>query len=106
VLVVFGAAYLLDKLPGQAWVRQLGTTSLFIYWLHLEVVYGQWIAPFARGTLAVGNAAWGVVALVAAMLAASHARTSVDAWRRRRGERLEAGRLSPGDADARVRRPA
>ena len=106
VLVVFGAACLLDKLPGQAWVRQLGTTSLFIYWLHLEVVYGQWIAPGARGTLAVGDAARGVVALVAAMVAASYARTGVAGWRRRRAERLDAGSVSPGGADGPVRRPA
>jgi uncharacterized membrane protein len=106
VLVALGAAYVLDKLPGQAWVRQLGVTSLFVYWLHLEVVYGQWIAPGARGTLAIEKAVWGVAALVGAMVAASYARTSVDAWRRRRRERRDAARVTPSAADERVRRPA
>jgi uncharacterized membrane protein len=105
VLIVFGAAYLVDKLPAQAWIRQLGTTSLFIYWLHLEVVYGQWVAPGARGTLAITRAVWGMAALVLAMVAASYARTRVEEGRRRR-ERISAGAGSPGAGDGRARRHA
>ena len=71
-------------------MRQLGVTSLFIYWLHLEVVYGQWVAPGARGTLAIGDAVWGVVALVLAMLAASFARTRAEGWRLRRRDLVKA----------------
>jgi uncharacterized membrane protein len=89
VLVVLGLAWLLDRLPGPSPLRQLGRTSLFIYWLHLEVVYGQWIAPDARGTLPIGTAAWGVAALVIAMLAASLLRTSVTSWRLSRGRVVE-----------------
>ena len=103
VLIVFGVAYLLDKLPGQAWVRQLGVTSLFIYWLHLEVVYGQWVAPGARGALAIEDAVWGMAALVLAMVAASYARTSVDAWRARSRDRMKAGPVTPAAGDERVR---
>jgi hypothetical protein len=29
---------------GWSWVRQLGTTSLLVYWVHIELVYGAgWI---------------------------------------------------------------
>jgi hypothetical protein len=28
--------------PGWSWIRQLGTTSLLVYWVHVELVYGRW----------------------------------------------------------------
>ena len=34
---------------GRARCGSSGRTSLLIYWAHLEIVYGQWIAPGARG---------------------------------------------------------
>jgi uncharacterized membrane protein len=80
-LLVLGAAYLVGRIPGPSPLRQLGRTSLFIYWLHLEIVYGQWVAPGARGTLAIADAAWGVAALVMAMTAASILRTRAQEWR-------------------------
>ena len=27
---------------GWSWVRQLGTSSLLVYWVHIELVYGRW----------------------------------------------------------------
>jgi len=31
-------------LGSQRWslFRQLGTTSLLVYWVHIEIVYGRW----------------------------------------------------------------
>ena len=26
--------------------RQLGTTSLLVYWVHIELVYGRWLGVF------------------------------------------------------------
>ncbi|MEO8028816.1 MAG: hypothetical protein ABI823_20210, partial [Bryobacteraceae bacterium] len=26
-----------------SWVRQLGTSSLLVYWVHIEIVYGRWL---------------------------------------------------------------
>jgi uncharacterized membrane protein len=75
VLLVLFAAYLLDRLPGGGPLRQLGTTSLIIYWVHLEIVYGQWIVPGARAALDVRQAFFGVVLLTLAMLALSYVRT-------------------------------
>ncbi len=28
---------------GWSWVRQLGITSLLVYWVHIELVYGRWL---------------------------------------------------------------
>ena len=28
---------------GWSWVRQFGTTSLLVYWVHIELVYGRWL---------------------------------------------------------------
>ena len=38
-----------DKLPGQGPIRQLGRTSLLVYWVHLEIVYGDYVARCGAG---------------------------------------------------------
>jgi uncharacterized membrane protein len=50
---------------GWSWVRQLGTTSLVVYWVHIELVYGRWFEAY-RGRLEV----WQCVAVSAALMAA------------------------------------
>jgi uncharacterized membrane protein len=77
VLLVLAAAYLFDKIPGPSALRQLGRTSLLVYWVHLEIVYGQWVAPSARGRLSIDEASRGVVLLMLAMLALSLLRTGL-----------------------------
>ncbi len=45
VMVVLAAAYLWTQYAagsGWSWVRQFGTTSLLVYWVHTELVYGRW----------------------------------------------------------------
>jgi uncharacterized membrane protein len=87
LLVLLGLAFLLDRLPGPSPLRQLGRTSLLVYGVHLEIVYGKWIAPGLRGILSVEEAGVGVVILVLAMLALSLARTHArGGWRLRGGE--------------------
>lgn len=75
VVLLLGASYLADRLPGPSALRQLGRTSLLVYWAHLEIVYGRWIAPEARGALSLEEASWGVALLAGAMLALSLGRT-------------------------------
>ncbi len=29
-----------------SWIKQLGTTSLLVYWVHIELVYGRWFGPW------------------------------------------------------------
>jgi uncharacterized membrane protein len=76
VLLVMAAAYVFDKLPGQGPIRQLGRTSLLVYWVHLEIIYGDHVVPGARGNLPLGQAAVAVGILMLAMLALSYARTA------------------------------
>lgn len=80
VLLVLGVAYVADRVPGPSPLRQMGRTSLLLYWAHLEIVYGRWIAPGARGRLSIQETAWGVVILALAMLALSLARTHAPEW--------------------------
>lgn len=45
LLVVLAVAYLWVEYVVKdrwSWVRQLGTTSLLVYWVHIELVYGRW----------------------------------------------------------------
>jgi uncharacterized membrane protein len=90
LVVLLALAFLLDLLPGPSALRQLGQTSLLIYWVHLEIIYGRWIAPGLRGNLSVEEAAAGVVVLALAMLALSIARTHARGWHGRGGELAKA----------------
>ncbi|MBI2689897.1 MAG: DUF1624 domain-containing protein [Acidobacteria bacterium] len=49
--------------------RQLGQTSLFIYWVHIELVYGRWAEPFKGKTplFETGVLAISVIALMLAL---------------------------------------
>jgi hypothetical protein len=76
VLLVLGLAFVADRLPGQGWIRQLGRTSLLVYWVHLEVIYGDHVVPGARGALSLGEAVAAIATLTLAMLALSYARTA------------------------------
>ena len=33
---------------GWSWVQQLGTTSLVVYWVHVELTYGRWFADYRQ----------------------------------------------------------
>jgi uncharacterized membrane protein len=76
VLLTMAAAYVCDRLPGQGPIRQVGRTSLLVYWLHLEVIYGDHVVPGARGSLPLGQAVVAVAILMLAMFALSYARTA------------------------------
>src|SRR5687768_5193565 len=76
VLLTMAAAYAFDRLPGQGPIRQLGRTSLLVYWVHLEIIYGDHVVPGVRGNLPLGQAVAAVGILMLAMLALSYARTA------------------------------
>jgi len=46
-------------------VRQLGTTSLLVYWVHIELVYGRWFGAFKES---LGNVWCGVAAVMVILL--------------------------------------
>lgn len=59
---------------GWSWVRQFGTTSLLVYWVHIELVYGRWLW-FFKNNLALVPTLLIAVAIILLMLAISTAKT-------------------------------
>lgn len=53
-----------------SWVRQLGTTSLLVYWVHIELVYGRWFGS-QKSTLSNVACATSAAVLIALMLGLS-----------------------------------
>jgi uncharacterized membrane protein len=88
LLVVLGAAYLWNALPGWSPLRQMGRASLLVYWVHIEIVYGGNVFRWAHGRLSVAEASVGLALLVLAMLLLSLARTEGPRWLR--GSRVPA----------------
>jgi len=83
ILLLTGFAYLWNRYQtGWSWVRQLGTTSLLVYWVHTELVYGRWLGAWKESlntpqTVAVAGA------VIALMVGVSTARTrwaEIRAW--------------------------
>jgi uncharacterized membrane protein len=69
-LVILAFGYLWTQYgaaPGWSWVRQFGTTSLLIYWVHIELVYGRWLG-FCKNNLNVFQTVLAAVALIVLML--------------------------------------
>jgi uncharacterized membrane protein len=59
---------------GWSWVRQLGMTSLLVYWVHIELVYGRWFGSW-KESLTYGQCTIAAAVLIVAMLALSLAST-------------------------------
>ncbi len=65
-------------------MRQLGVTSLFIYWIHVEMAYGGLSRPI-KGQLPLPWSLLAFVLFLVAMIGVSVAKTAVaDRWRTRR----------------------
>src|SRR5271157_938742 len=58
---------------GWSWIRQFGTTSLLVYWVHIELVYGRWLW-FLKNNLTVPQTAAAAVLIIGLMLALSTAK--------------------------------
>jgi peptidoglycan/LPS O-acetylase OafA/YrhL len=60
---------------GWSWVRQFGTTSLLVYWVHIELIYGRasWLL---KGNLNVAQTASAAAIVVLLMLAISLIKTN------------------------------
>jgi len=77
-LLMLAAAFLWTRhgsAEGWSWVRQLGTTSLLVYWVHIELVYGRWLWPY-KTNLSVGETIFAAVCLILAMLSISLVQTN------------------------------
>ncbi|HYW47339.1 MAG TPA: acyltransferase family protein [Bryobacteraceae bacterium] len=76
-LLLMALAYLWTRNGGReswSWVRQFGTTSLLVYWVHVELVYGRWLW-FWKGSLNVPQTVIAAAAVILLMLAISAAKT-------------------------------
>jgi uncharacterized membrane protein len=83
VLLFLGCAWVWSRAPWAGWpsaLRQMGQTSLLIYWVHIEMVYGAILLPGLRRSLSVPQASLGLLVLSLTMLLLSLLRTR---WRPR-----------------------
>lgn len=62
---------------GWSWVRQFGVTSLLVYWVHIELVYGRWF-HFFKNNLNVGQTVTAAAGVIVLMLILSVGRTNID----------------------------
>jgi hypothetical protein len=59
---------------GWSWVRQFGVTSLLVYWVHIELIYGRWMW-FFKSNLTVAQTVATAVCVILFMLALSTMKT-------------------------------
>jgi hypothetical protein len=64
--------------PGWSWIRQLGTTSLLVYWVHVELVYGRWFW-YWKENLTITQSSLMAVVVIILMVGLSYTRTN---WER------------------------
>ncbi len=77
VLLMLALAFLWTRYgakDGWSWVRQFGTTSLLVYWVHIEMVYGRGLW-FLKGSLTELQTAIAAALMILLMLGLSTAKT-------------------------------
>ncbi len=77
ILVLTSFAFLWTRYMnpnGWSFVRQLGVTSLLVYWVHTEIVYGAWLGPW-KEQLNVPQTVAIASAIILLMIGLSVART-------------------------------
>ncbi|HXK02150.1 MAG TPA: acyltransferase family protein [Verrucomicrobiae bacterium] len=83
LLVMVAFAFLWTRYgakDGWSWVRQFGTTSLLVYWVHIELVYGH-ASWFFRDNLNIAQTMTAAVFVILLMLAISTMKTHRDKWK-------------------------
>lgn len=73
-LLLGSAAFLWTEYFSAGWsaIRLLGTTSLAVYWVHIELVYGRWFSSY-KERLTTGECLAATAVLILAMLGMSSA---------------------------------
>jgi uncharacterized membrane protein len=83
VLIAIAFAYLWTLQTSAqewSWVRQFGASSLLVYWVHIELVYGRWLGVL-KEELTIGQTMIAATAVTIAMLLLSVAKTTFPVWR-------------------------
>src|SRR6201999_3176512 len=78
--------------PGWSWIRQFGTTSLLVYWVHIELVYGK-ASWFSKDSLTIPKTVVAAAIVIPLMLLVSATRTQ--RLLRQEGPRLRGGNVAP-----------
>ena len=81
-----------------SWVRQLGTTSLLVYWVHIELVYGNWLG-WLKTNLGVGQTLIAAAMIIAVMVGLSYAKTSWPQWKEALLDSPASPALQPASGD-------
>lgn len=82
ILLLMSVAYLWTRHATGAkwsWVTQFGTTSLLVYWVHVELIYGRWFW-FWKENLTAWQSALAGAALIGLMLGLSVAKSRWKSW--------------------------
>lgn len=58
-----------------SWIRQFGVTSLLVYWVHIELVYGRWLGGW-KESLSVEQTLLAAAGIIGLMLLLSVVRTN------------------------------
>jgi len=92
ILLLLAFAFLWTKHTGNkwSWVCQLGTNSLLVYWVHIELLYGRWLGAWHSG-LSIEECTVAAVAVILSMVLLSAIRTHHKQW----GEFLSSLRPQP-----------
>jgi len=101
LLVMASVAYLWTRFAapeGWSWIRQLGTTSLLVYWVHTEIVYGRWFGEY-KERLSNVQTALVAVTVISAMVLLSTARTHLPALLKKRISAPPEPVLNPASGD-------
>jgi fucose 4-O-acetylase-like acetyltransferase len=76
IMLMVAFAFVWNKHTAEqwSWVRQLGTTSLLVYWVHIELIYGRWLG-FWHSNLSIAQCTVAAAAMIVLMVLISVART-------------------------------
>ena len=97
MLMSFAYVWTLQIAPSQwSWIRQFGMTSLLVYWVHIELVYGRWLGYF-KESLSIPQTTAMAIGVVLLMLGLSVMRTNWAAVRNWFGSFAPAPRRVSGD---------
>jgi uncharacterized membrane protein len=78
ILIFVSFAYIWHRQPAAqnwSWIRQFGVTSLLVYWVHIELVYGRWLGAW-KERLSVEQTALAAAGIIGLMLLLSVVRTN------------------------------
>ena len=78
ILVFMSAAFVWNRWVIRErwnWLRQIGTTSLLIYWVHIELIYGRWLW-FWKENLSVAQTVLVALLVILVMLGLSMCQTN------------------------------